>query len=100
MRMISAFPSNQSRGDAFTKIIEPAPCGAGSKFLEDQIAVLLHGKDQVVVIVVGACGTRGRPSLIAELRTHRLQAAGGKRERGGQALGSGLRGHDRLDKYP
>lgn len=62
--------------------------------------MLLHREDQIVVIVVGACGARGRSSQIAELRAHSLQAAGGKRERGGQSLRSRLRRHNRLDKNP
>jgi hypothetical protein len=83
------------------RTIEPAAFAAGSNtngslFLPE----LLHGEDQVIVIVVRACGARRRCPLIAELRPHSLQASGWKRERSGQTLCSGLRGHDRLDQSP
>jgi hypothetical protein len=43
----------------FSQKIEPVPCGTGSKECRDDQksgVQLLHGEDQVVVIVVGACG--------------------------------------------
>ena len=52
------------------------------------------------MIVVWPCGAGGCAPLIAELRPHGLQTPCWKRERRGQALRSGFRGHDRLDQSP
>jgi hypothetical protein len=79
--------------------IEPVPFGTGSVVLAP-IPPLLHSKDQVIVIVKGARRTRGRGSLIAELRPNGLQAAGGKRERPGNGLGAHNRRSNRPDQSP
>ena len=52
------------------------------------------------MVVISACGTRGSAPQVAELCANSLQAAGGKSERGGQALRSSFRGHNRLDQHP
>lgn len=60
----------------------------------------MHGKNQVVVIVVRPRSARRCAPLITELRTHGLQASGWKRERCRQVLCPGLRGYDCLDQSP
>ena len=80
--------------------IEPAFQSRLEHFVEGFFCELLHGKNQIVVIVVRACCARGSAPLIAELRPDSLQASGWKSERRGQALCSRLRGHDRLDQSP
>jgi hypothetical protein len=65
------------------KNIEPPPEGGSNGWLSNQISLsrqcLLHCKDQVVVIVIGAYGARGRDSgfVKAELRANTLKAASG-----------------------
>lgn len=56
---------------------EPVLKRTGSTHFCDWIRRLLYGEDQVVMIVVRTRGARGRASLIAELRPHRLQGSGG-----------------------
>jgi hypothetical protein len=64
------------------------------------VSALVHGEDQIVVIVIGSRAARRRASLVSEVRPHSLQRAGWQRVRRGQRLRSSRRWHDRSNEHP
>jgi hypothetical protein len=48
------------------------------------VSALVHGEDQIVVIIIGSRAARRRAFPVAEIRPHSLQRPGGQRVRRGE----------------
>src|ERR1700757_260949 len=64
------------------------------------VTLLVHGEDEIIMIVEAAGTARGRAFVIAEVGTHRLQVSGGKSVGGGDILRTTPTWCERPDQHP
>ena len=72
----------------------------GWPFCLERSRVLVHGEDQIVVIVICPGAARGRAPQVAEVGADRLQSSGRQREGCGERLRSSRSWFDRADQGP